>query len=365
MFNTQTSKHVDQFWSYLDELAEKNPTEYKEFVKHQLKNGLDSIKPSSDTPEQQILQCTKFLSLRFKILKILKTTDIPDTTLDKEIPKIAFSLNFLQEAFNKHIIQEPKIYLNIIHSNLFSPPINKDNKIETDSNKWNYIPTQFRYNGKKASLRGIKCVFYDVILHSSIIDHLKANEDLKKHILAYLCRKFSIFLNDKYVLFLDNVKILSNHTYKSVKNTVDDFCIEKQTKLPKSTDFLKTNKIQVPAQSENMPNTSSFYNPPKSKPKKKILIEEIIPKINISFRKKVLDNTRMEIIFDLDSFSNMHKDKINLQISSTEFVLTFTDVNEQYDPVYFAFDNFNLLPDFCLGIYDSTVNKLKVIIQKE
>ena len=189
----------------------------------------------------------KFVSLRFKLKRIINekfyTDNLTNTKNNtslltheeltsnqlNEVPKITFSFEFQSQAYGSSIIQEPKIYLNIVKSSDFYPPLNKDNKPEINNTKlWNYIPSLFRYNGTKKSMSGIRCIFYDCIIHSIVCDFMLKNESLKSSILAYIARKFNIFLNSQYELYLDNVKILSNHTYKSVEKNPPEFLLERK-----------------------------------------------------------------------------------------------------------------------------------------
>ena len=55
-----------------------------------------------------------------------------------------------------------------------------------DEKNWKYIPTEFQYDGKKDSLMGTRCDFYDVIINKAIIDKIKQNNKLWKNNLKKL-----------------------------------------------------------------------------------------------------------------------------------------------------------------------------------
>ena len=38
--NTEAKTQINNFWNYLDDLAAKNPEEYKKFIQAQMKKGL-------------------------------------------------------------------------------------------------------------------------------------------------------------------------------------------------------------------------------------------------------------------------------------------------------------------------------------
>ena len=49
--NTEAKAQINNFWNYLDELASKNPEEYKKFIKAQMEKGLsmaESIKKEKE-----------------------------------------------------------------------------------------------------------------------------------------------------------------------------------------------------------------------------------------------------------------------------------------------------------------------------
>ena len=92
----------------------------------------------------------------------------------------------------------------------------KDSEIYDEKN-WKYIPTEFKYDGKRDSMTGTRCDFYDVIINKNIIDKIKQNNNLCMNILDYITRKFIIFSSDKFKLFTDSVKILKNKIYKGIE----------------------------------------------------------------------------------------------------------------------------------------------------
>jgi hypothetical protein len=432
MFNmnkNQATSQMNNFWNYLDELSEKNPEEYKKFISNQMKNGFENMKNEKAEENQELktdkeLNVTPFLSLRLKVLNLInkpnnnqgeniKIFENKDDNMT-EIPKVLFSFEFQSNAFSNKILEEPKVYLNIVHSANFSPPVDENSMPQlTDDNKWRYIPTQFRYNGKKTCMSGKRCDFYDVIIHSLVVDKINKNEELKRSVLGFFIRKFSTFLNDKYKLFTDNVKILKNKKYKSLKPVPEIFKIisiskkkEVQSETQQSKDLInisnqliKTDQfssstgkteqttgadrqIKIPSMSENIPNTSTFYNMPKdnnsSKQKgkkeapKKIVIEEVTPNIEkdkktILIKKTILNEKQMEVIFDFKQFTQpeVNMSIINLQVNNFGIKLCLDNYKEdEYEPVDMAF-NFEINSE---QINEAKFNKqektLKLILER-
>ena len=214
--NTEAKAQINNFWNYLDELASKNPEEYKKFIKAQMEKGLsmaESIKKEKEKENElntennnknndQILSeiyskniLTKkefkvfpFMCIEFKPTKIikqnfdienddknnLKKDNINDIILRdvntniqnevKEIKNIIFKNKFLDSAYQSPVLQDRKIYLNIVYSDEFYPPTDdKGNFLKKeeiyDEKNWKYIPTEFKYDGKKNSMTGQDAIF--------------------------------------------------------------------------------------------------------------------------------------------------------------------------------------------------------------
>lgn len=413
--DTQAKAQIENFWKYLDDLSEKDPEEYKKFISQQMKKGLNQEQKDKKEEEKKslILKPKSFICLRFKILKIkkesqgakdkdIKLFDSNPSADMQAIPKVLFSFEWQSEAFSNKVLEEPKVYLNLIHAEEFTPPLDENNKIlknpENDQ-EWRYVPTEFRYNNKKTCMSGKRCDFYDMMVNSKVIESISKNEELKKSILAYFVRKFVIFLNEKYELFTNNVKILKSKKYKSVKSQPEEFIFKhnekygstgadsaKEDKKPEFTPAknffeIPENKINIPQCSENFTNTPSFYNLPtqakEKKPKaktpaaesvsKKILIEEVtkIVKRTIGIKKTILSLNEMEVKFILESFDEVESiSDIDLQVSENAIKLNLEKVAlEEYEPIDMNFD-FNVDPDKCLARFDKKNKILKLVLFK-
>jgi hypothetical protein len=409
----QAKSQINNFWSYLDELAEKNPEEYQKFISQQLKTGLqnnqhlvnkDNKDNSNNTQQPAIdkaIKVTPYISLRYKLSKIKE--GLPVNKNDKikiherqsinEIPKILFSYDFQSQAFGKEVIEDPKIYLNIVCSDKYFLPVDEHNqqlKNPQDDSTWKYIPTQFRYNGKKSSMSGHTVEFYDVVIHSIIADKMKKSDEMLKSILAYISRKFSMYLENKYELFFKNVKILQKK-YKSTKPTPDDFFLDKEKVaevrqpvtnkeepiISKNFMDLEENKIKIPNKSENFTNTNTFYNLPKEtankktkkqEPVKKILIEEIKKLKKIPIKKTILSPNEMEVKFDLSEFDEYELETVDfdLLISKDAIKLNIEQLERgiDYEPIDMAL-NFNLdIVRMETAVFDKINKALKLILIK-
>ena len=259
--STEAKTQINNFWNYLDELAAKNPEEYKKFIAAQMKKGVSMAQEIRKEKEEKnnqnieklnnianqniqikkIFEVYPYLSLRFKPLKILKndfeTDEIEKNNIffhdnkGKEIienPTIKFGNEFQDDAFSNKVIQNRKIYLNIIYSDDYYKPTDEhgnflSNEKVLDENNWKYIPTEFRYNGKNNSMSGTRCDYYDVIISSIVVFKMKKNEQMYKSLLGYITRKFVIFTNDKFILFTGSVKIVQEKLYKSIKSKPENF----------------------------------------------------------------------------------------------------------------------------------------------
>ena len=455
---TEAKTQINNFWNYLDELAAKNPEEYKNFIKAQMQKGLSmaqSIKKEKeknqendnkniDIKNEQILSdiysqniLTKkefkvfpFMCLEYKPTKIIKQNfdienednnslnkdNINDIILRdvntniqnevKEIKNIIFKNKFLDSAYQSPVLQDRKIYLNIVYSDEFYPPTDdKGNFLKNediyDEKNWKYIPTEFKYDGKRNSMTGTRCDFFDVIINKNIIDKIKQNNNLCMNILDYITRKFVIFSSDKFKLFTGSVKILENKIYKGIesKPTIFKSKLETDKKIinpQKNMENVKENikkkdEIIISSQAkyeENKQNEEAFIkesNPEntnsekdsslpelkiKSEPEnnKKVVIEEVGAEFKqiIPMKRKILSETEMEVKFFFDEFEYLRGMKdIDLQISENGIIIHLDNdhyiIDRNYEPIEMKFD-FKVDPDKCKAKYSKKEKVLTVII---
>ena len=453
--NTEAKAQINNFWNYLDELAAKNPEEYKKFIKAQMEKGLsmaESIKKEKEKENElntennnknndQILSeiyskniLTKkefkvfpFMCIEFKPTKIIKQNfdienddknnlnkdNINDIILRdvntniqnevKEIKNIIFKNKFLDNAYQSPVIQDRKIYLNIVYSDEFYPPTDdKGNFLKKeeiyDEKNWKYIPTEFKYDGKKNSMTGTRCDFFDVIINKTIIDKIKQNNNLCMNILDYITRKFVIFSSDKFKLFTGSVKILENKIYKGIeaKPTIFKSKLETDKKIINPQKNLNENikkkeEIIISSQAkyeENKQNEEAFIkesNPEnsnsqkdsslpelkiKSEPEnnKKVVIEEVGAEFKqiIPMKRKIISETEMEVKFFFDEFEYLRGMKdIDLQISENGIIIHLDNdhyiIDRNYEPIEMKFD-FKVDPDKCKAKYSKKEKVLTVII---
>ena len=464
--NTEAKAQINNFWNYLDELASKNPEEYKKFIKAQMQKGLsmaESMKKeqaqqqSKNNPNntninpninnEQILSeiyskniLTKkefkvfpFMCLEFRPTKIIKknfdmdeinnsknnkdinndiilrdiNTNIQNEV--KEIKNIIFKNKFLDSAYQSPVIQDRKIYLNIVYSEEFYPPTDeKGNFLKKeeiyDEKNWKYIPTEFKYDGKKDSMTGTRCDFFDVIINKNIIDKIKQNNNLCMNILDYITRKFVIFSSDKFKLFTGSVKILENKIYKGIEakpsvfksklemdkkiinpqnnnnldntnknnNKKDEIIISSQAKYEENK-LHEEELIKESNNSNNTPQKEDSSLPElkiKSEPEnsKKVVIEEVGAEFKqiIPMKRKIISETEMEVKFFFDEFEYLRGMKdIDLQISENGIIIHLDNdhyiIDKNYEPIEMKFD-FKVDPDKCNAKYSKKEKVLTVII---
>lgn len=454
--------HAEQLWKYLDDLSQNNPEEYKKFISHNIKEGAKSLNIDNNevkvddksnnsnklnnsyqnnfTQEEEIfnklmdrhkpkITPSTFMSLRFKIKSFnsedkSSKNDIQivdknsNSNLLTEIPKIHFTEKFTDESFNKNVIQEPKIYLNILYSDEFYPPLNQKNEIEDKYDKWNYIPTRFRPRGEKRSMRNIVCLFFECLVHSRVKQEMCKNDNIKAQLLSHIAVKFNVFISDYCQLFLKNVKMLTNHKYKSISKVPENWIINEsykndvlndsinnkqnlnknsndanskiQSKNEKNEEALKKfiqaenlkNEIKLPTYSENYPGEKTFYNPDlnnhsnnKNKVKDKNLnknktsvntnkisteIENQVIKTIKLVDKKVLDSKTMSIILSFEMFDINSVEDIVLEISNKQLKLTIKNFDlSKYTPIFYDFNSFEIEKDKCTSEF---YKKSKILI---
>ena len=404
---TEAKIQMNNFWKYLDELAEKNPEEYKKFIQTQMKKGLETFGPSKNQSitTKQEFTVSPYLCFRFKPIKILKeeSKENKDDILIhekagneiKEVPQIKFGPEFQSDAFNSNVIQDRKIYLNVVMSREYYTPTDdqgnflKGDKFK-DENNWRYIPTEFRYCGKQDSMSCSRCDFYDVIINQDIIDKINKDEGLYKTILGYIVRKFVIFLNNKVILYTNSVKIVQDKKYKSVLPKPEVFksklgekslAAEKaqqrhieQVQKSQQQQTKPIDKIIIPgsAEANALEESQSKESILPKKEEKKVVIQEIessaVNKQIISMKKKILNNHQMEVQFMFDEFEYLQGFKeIDLQISENGIIIHLDNkhyiIDQNYEPVEMKF-NFKVDPDKCTAKYNKKEKILTVIIEK-
>ena len=442
--NTEAKAQINNFWNYLDELAAKNPEEYKNFIKAQMQKGIsmaESIKKEKESNEKNITNNTSmsntseilsdiyskniltqkefkvfpFMCLEFRATKIIKqnydTNDNNDIILRdvntniqnevKEIKNIIFKNKFLDTAFQSPVIQDRKIYLNIVYSDEFYPPTDeKGNFLKKDEiydeNNWKYIPTEFTYDGKRDSMTGIRCDFFDVIINKNIIDKIKQNEKLCLNILDYITRKFVIFSRDKFKLFTDSVKILQNKIYKGIeakptifksklesdkkiinpqKNTENktqkkdnktDIIISSQAKYEENKELIKESNIDTKDSKDS--SLPELKLKSESENDKKVIIEEVGAEFKqiIPMKRRIISETEMEVKFFFDEFEYLRGMKdIDLQISENGIIIHLDNdhyiIYRNYEPIEMKFD-FKVNPDKCSAKFSKKEKVLTVII---
>ena len=403
--STEAKIQMNNFWKYLDDLAEKNPEEYKKFIQTQMKKGIETFHPShnqSITTKQEFT-VSPYLCLRMKPIKIIKEENTEEKKDDilvhenagkeiKEVPQIKFGPEFDGDAFSGKVLQNRKIYLNIVMArDYYTPADDQGNFLKGEQfqneNNWRYIPTEFRYNGKNESMSGTRCDYYDVIINQDIIDKIRKDQALYKTISGYIVRKFVIFLNDKIVLYTNSVKIIEK-TYKSVTPRPDIFksklgerslaaekaqqrhLQEMQQKQQKQQPPMNNNIIIPGASEEPLIEESNKKQEVEKKEEKKVVIEEVgaINKQIIPIKKKILNDHQMEVKFMFDEFEYLKGiSEIDLQISENGIIIHLDNehyiIDKNYEPVEMKF-NFKVDPDKCTAKFNKKEKILTVIIER-
>ena len=422
---TEAKTQINNFWNYLDELASKNPEEYKKFIKAQMEKGLSMAESIKKEKEQSNIETdiysknilTKkefkvfpFMCLEFRPIKIIKQNfdkEIIDNNNNikdnnniilrdinkniqnevKEIKNIIFKNKFLDIVYKSPVIQDRKIYLNIVYSDEFYPPTDdKGNFLKKeeiyDENNWKYIPTEFKYDGKRNSMTGIRCDFFDVIINKNIIDKIKQNNNLCMNILDYITRKFVIFSSDKFKLFTDSVKILENKIYKGIdsrpsifksklendKKIINPQIEQNNENINKKNEIIISSQAKYEENKEGEEELSELKIKKESENEKKVIIEEVGAEFKqiIPMKRKIVSESEMEVKFFFDEFEYLRGMKdIDLQISENGIIIHLDNdhyiIDKNYEPIEMKFD-FKVNPDKCTAKYSKKEKVLTVII---
>ena len=389
--NPLIKQHADNFLKYLDDMAANNPEEYKKFIGKQLKQGFDSMGGNIKSVEEIKIKCEKGCSLRFKVkskfsannnVQELKYYDDEKTIV--ETPKIMFSFKFNKDLTAK-CHEDPKVYLNIVHSNSVKLPMDSSNNpcSVKEFNKWSHIPCLYRTRDTLKSLRGIFCDIYDVAINSEVWRKCVDDENVFKATLTYIVKSFHFYLKKvrKYEIFLDSVKIVKEKKYKGKTAIPEDFLIpDSQRRNVDDKLYLKSkpddkiikpeekiskpeSKLIIPPTSENVIGSANFYAPKgknsQAKSSKKVLIEEIpVVKNILTFTLKDNQNS-YEIHINL--LDNISIGETDLEVSNKE--LKFYHKENKFEVINVIFEK-EVDNDSVIAKYTKDNKVLRVEVNK-
>ena len=229
--NPDAMKQMEGFWKYLDNMADSSPDEYQKFIDEQMKDMKEEVKKEKDQEEKtQTIQsepgfCIKMLIARKveekdkgkgKDKKGVGVLNIFDVNAGEEIKE-----SFLENDEKKDPLEEPKIYLNIVHNEQVLPPLNKARDLADPKNDrdWMIIPITFNGPFTRKSLDNLDCIHYDAHVHTCVIERMRAEGRTIRAITNYIITRFQEVIADQYVIHKKSVKFLKKRKYKCSKGT--------------------------------------------------------------------------------------------------------------------------------------------------
>ena len=163
--NPDAMKQMSGFWKFLDNLSESSPEEYNKFIQGQMSEMKEELKKEKDvetknyTINSSPAFCMKVLVAR----KLDKKEEEKQQKKDDGIKLFEFNNEAqIKEAFadtseKGDPLEEPKIYLNVVHHDKVLPPLNKWRDLADQQNdrEWLIIPIVFTKPAFRQSLDGL------------------------------------------------------------------------------------------------------------------------------------------------------------------------------------------------------------------
>mmetsp|Transcript_31412 Transcript_31412/g.30761 ORF Transcript_31412/g.30761 Transcript_31412/m.30761 type:complete len:160 (+) Transcript_31412:349-828(+) len=118
-------------------------------------------------------------------------------------------------------LEEPRIYLNLVHSDQVLPPLKatKDLADPNNDRDWKVIPISFSQPQTRTSLENRQLIFYDGHVNSCVFAKLKESERQLRAIFNYVILRFQHHLKEEFVLHKKSIKLIKKKKYKDFQGT--------------------------------------------------------------------------------------------------------------------------------------------------
>lgn len=100
--------------------------------------------------------------------------------------------SFLDNDEKQDPLEEPKLFLNIVHCEQVLQPLNIKQDLADIKNDrdWQIIPIAFSAPQYRKSLDGLECIHYDAHVNTCVVDKMKEGNRTFKSIMNYVVMKF-------------------------------------------------------------------------------------------------------------------------------------------------------------------------------
>ena len=133
-------KQLSGFWKQLDEMASSDKKGYEEFIQKQKKEfEVEQEKKQKELEKLRIITSKPLCSLKIRVSKIVvqkKDTNVSETIKLFDFNKNAeISKSFIEnEDQSDKPLDQPKIYLNIVHHDKVLPPLKQNREFADPKN---------------------------------------------------------------------------------------------------------------------------------------------------------------------------------------------------------------------------------------
>lgn len=215
------------FWKQLDEMAATDEKSYREFIEKQKQDfEKEQEKINQEKEQKRIIQGTPLCCIKVLPAKVLQKNErenLSDTIKLFDFEKSEIEKSFLENADEGKALEQPKLYLNILHSDKVVKPLlqNREQADPNDDSTWKIIPISFGQNKERWSESGKKCIHIDAYVSTCVFETFKKGATKIGALTNYIIQKFQNLLKDHFLFHKKSIKILKTKKYKAWRGPND------------------------------------------------------------------------------------------------------------------------------------------------
>ena len=158
-----------------------------------------------------------------KVLVPKKKADLSETIKLFDTGPEDMKKNFVHNESNGVALDQPKLYLNVVHHDQVLPPMKQDRSFaaKDEDKEWNIIPISFGGNKERWSGAGMKCIHIDAHVHTCVFEMFKKGPAKVGALTNYILERFQDVLKEHYIFHKKSIKIVKGKKYKAWRGDND------------------------------------------------------------------------------------------------------------------------------------------------
>lgn len=215
------------FWRQLDNMSASDPKGYDEFIKKQKAEWEAEDKAKkAEREKQRIIACEVICCIKILVAKVLepkKKADLSETIKLFDSGPEEINASLLHNEQTGAALDQPKIYLNVVHHEKVLPPMKADKTFapKDDDKEWHLIPISFGANKERWSGAGMKCIHVDAHVNTCVFHMFKRGAAKIGALTNYIIERFQHLLREHYVFHKKSIKIVKGKKYKAWRGAND------------------------------------------------------------------------------------------------------------------------------------------------